>query len=215
MKQMKRLFAIVLILSMLLVLAACGGSKTPSGGGAAAPGKSDSLPGNYTAVIDMSSMMDAEEYTFETPLNITLEMELKEDQSFSIGINVEQFLADVETFYRTEFPEVIKKAFTDRGYSEEELSSFLKEMGYDSIDAYLDDQIQASLETLRENYPTETGVHFYLEGTYKVEGDQIYFTGKEDQEAEVKEACKINQDGTITMTLKIADIDYDLTFSKQ
>ena len=218
---MKKVLIIVLTIAMMAALAACGNGSKDSGNGGVIPGSGgapaaaeNTLTGTYTAQLDMSEVMAESDYTFSNPLIVSMQMTLKEDETFDIGMDVNQFLADVESFYNEEMPSLVDQMFKEQNITDDVVSQQLKDMGYDSLDVFIDEQIQQAMSALQEQYQEESGYHSYVEGVYKVDGDKISFSASADQEGELKDNCKINEDGSITLTINLDEQDYDLVFKK-
>ena len=221
MKNMKRIAAIILAIALAAMFVGCGIAKNEggNGGGAVVTPKPEekTLEGTYYADVDISDIVAtqiADEYDIDAsaPLLMNLSLTLKSNNMYEMAFDVEKFFANTEDYYYQIFPALIKSIFADQGIPESDIESTLKGLGYDSLQAYLDEMVVQAMDEVHSQY-SSSDASFISEGSYKVDGDKIeLFDGGVSTPTD---SGVINSDGTITIEdVPVEGGLMDVTFSK-
>lgn len=205
-----------------MIFPCCGPAKNDNGnnaGGADVPEPAKTtLAGTYFAEYDISSMVAAAiegQYDIDitTPLIMDLFLTLNEDNTFELGIDAEQFIANTEAFYYQIFPSMLKSIYAESGItSDADIESIIvNNWGYASMDEYLKELVDQSMVEVRSQY--EASDEVMKEGTYTVNGNKLELTLEGFSSA--TDSGVINSDGTITMERVEVEGEFvDITFSK-
>lgn len=221
MKNMKRIAAIILVIALAAMFAGCGIAKNEggNGGGAVVTPKPEenTIEGTYYADVDISDIVAtqiADEYDIDVsaPLLMNLSLTLKSNNMYEMTFDIDQFFANTEEFYYQIFPSMVKSIFAEQGIAEGDIESTLKNLGYESMQAYLDEVVGQAMDEVHNQY-SSSDASFISEGSYKVDGDKIeLFDGGVSTPTD---SGVINSDGTITIEDVPVEGDFmDVTFSK-
>lgn len=202
--NLKKLLVAILAVMLAVVFAGCGIAKKDDGGNAG--GGADITPepkteasnpvGHYKGVYDISDMvaesLAEEDIDVSETLVMHLFLDLNEDGSYELAMDVPQFLTDSEAFYRAIIPRMLEDTF---GASGSELDELLSAQG--GFAAYLEEMISLAMESVETEYPDQSAGTL-SEGTYTIEGkdlklDETYGDGT------ITNHGIINDDGTITV----------------
>ena len=177
-----------------------------------APEKPDPI-GKYTAVTDFQEYMNesmGEDAPFEItdPMPAEFDLELKADDTFVLGLNAEKFADTYIEWFKKNGVSIFEESFKAQGMTQEEIDSSLDVMGYDSLEAMVEEYSTMMGEEMKSSMG-----EMKIEGSYKIEGNNITFTPEE--EGFEPKSTTFNDDGTITMNLDAEEMgEWELLFQK-
>ena len=234
-KSVRRGLVVLLAVLLTVVFAGCGLQKKDSGGGGTSTGgggtstggggtetttteASSGPEGTYTGKIDMSDLVGAMvgEQTgadINGTLYATLIMDLEEDETYTMQIDVDAFLADTETYYHEVMPQFIKALFAQQGISEDQIETAIKMQGYKSYDEFVDAMVATAMEAVKEAYADDSA-SMMSQGTYSISGNEInmYESGGDGT---LTDHGTVNGDGSITLYVDMNGKDTQINFVKQ
>ncbi|MBR3241233.1 MAG: hypothetical protein IKF90_00850 [Parasporobacterium sp.] len=221
-KRFLRIFlAGLLVMVLAFTASGCGIARrgetpapgTNNGPDASAGTKAGSIEGTYQAEVDMTDMISASSgIEINTKLAMVLNMNLESDKSYSVILDLEQFMNDTIDYYNGEMPSLIRQAMINEGIPEDMLDSTVQEQGYKDFDDFtrqlLDEMIEEMKEGLNESNTTLS------KGTYEVSDGTISFNEKEGDSTMDKEG-KIQSDGSIVLNVKVEETEAEVVFVKK
>lgn len=238
-KSVRRGLVIILSVMIAVIFAGCGLSKTgtstagsgnSTGGGGTTTGGGGTETqtttaadlsdptGKYEGTIDMSEMVGAVvgEQTgtqVSGTLLATLVMELNKDETYTIQIDLDQFFAATEDYYRQVMPQFIEALFEQEGISKDQIETAIKMQGYASYDEFVDAMVAASMEAVKEAYEEDSST-MMSEGTYSITDKEIKFY-ESSGDGTVTDHGTINSDGSITLYVDTNGTDTQIDFVKK
>lgn len=164
MKRVSKVVVVLLTLAMALSLCACGGSD----------GGKD-LVGTWGLEYDLADMLAGEmgdEYAdFNTPLEMSICFEFKEDGTFRMFGEEESFKANFATWldeFMTFSMDIVYQMFEDQGVSKEEADTLVQQQNYTDMADYVRQTFEESVDI--DALLTEMSIS----GTYETSGDKLY-----------------------------------------
>lgn len=198
---MKRMFAAIMAMIMMLALAGCGGSDA------------DALVGNWAAEIDMSSLtndmlaemgMGMEEYFQFEDFAITMDLTFNDDGTYSFAMNEDSVKAAVDTMLVTIEDGMIKML-------EDQIAEYGLDMTVDEMLAASGmsmDDLMAELDA--EALVDEMMADSDSEGNYKAKDGKLYLSDGKDYAVDENIYDTYELDGdTLTLTEHFGEEDED------
>jgi len=194
MKKFTKVLTTAVAVSMIgASFAACSGKK------------SDKVDGKYSAEYDLTDMMMSEigiELDTDEKLIVEYTLDL-DDGNYEIAYSGEDLTEKLTDFFTSSD---VKSAMIDymglSSYSSEELDTLAQMQGYDSFDAFYNENLTSSFSEIGED-------DMNSEGTYEIDGDIISFTPNDDDDDGFDGEI---DDGKII--IEVEELDADLEFEK-
>ena len=167
---------------MLFSTAAIAGAETASESTSASSAEEQTIAGSYEAEYDMHDLlkqqMEGSGIELEGEIPVVFTMDLKEDDTFVLEMDVEAFMETIKNIFTEQGPNIIRTMMEQQGITEETFSDLAEQLGAGSYDEFvqgLTDQMTEQLsDSLAESMATEVSVA----GTYSVDGEEITLIGE-------------------------------------
>ena len=184
---MKKLIAILLVLSALLCLCACGGNKA--------------IVGKWTSDIDLSKAYKSElgemAEKISSKVFLSLNFDLNKDGTFTLSFDKEKTVASVNEFVDEMIPVLIDVACEQTGITREELE---KELNGQDLEALM----RESMGNPAEEILGELDALGEKSGKYKVDGNKLYMS-TDDEEFDEDDYVEIELNGNTFSIVGFSD----------
>ena len=198
------------------------------------------IPGTYRAEYDIMEMigpqMEESGMKLEGELPLAFTMELKDDNTFSLDMEADEFVETLQKVFEEQGPDMIRGLLEEQGVTEEMFDQVADQFGVDSFDEFVDSMVDEMVKGIADEMAGSLDEEVSISGTYAVDGNEITFTAEEEKtEAAAsstseeavsgtseeslfasEEKATIDEDGAIHMEVPVEeDQKLELIFVKQ
>ena len=153
---------------------------------AEAPDAAD-IPGTYRAEYDIMEMIgsDMEEIgmNLEGEVPVPFTIELKDDSTFTLEMEAEEFVETMQTIFKEQGPDMIRSMLEEQGITEETFAEVADQFGVESYDEFITSLVDEMVQGIADEMAGSMDEEFSVAGTYAVDGKDITFTAEEEETA--------------------------------
>ena len=173
--------AFALSAAMLFSTAAIAGAETAESTSASSA-EEQTIAGEYKAEYDMHDLlaqqMEGSGIELEGEIPVVFTMDLKDDDSFIIEMDVEAFMETIQTIFTEQGPDMIRSMLEQQGITEETFDAVKDQLGADSYDEFIEGMTAQMTEMLGESLADSMSTEVSVSGTYSADGDEITLIGE-------------------------------------
>ncbi len=147
------------------------------------------IVGAYTAEYDLQEVlgpqMEESGITLEGELPVTFKMDLKEDETFVIEMDVEAFIEMMEAVFTEQGPDIIRGMLEQQGITEETFAEVADQLGAGSYDEFIQSMTDEMVAQMGEGLAQSMEAEISVSGAYTADDKEIVLTGKKVKVPEI------------------------------
>lgn len=141
-------------------------------------GKTDNkVAGKYTAQLPIEELVDNDVMTeFFPGFTVDVKLNLSADGTGSLEFDAADFTKKIKAELEKNYKDIVMKLLEEQGYSKEVIEQALPQLGYSSLDEYLEAQKSTLLSTFSDSLDEKELENSKQDFTWKMDGDKVVCT---------------------------------------